>query len=258
MFVAGYADVNNRIPGATAGFPNTFFPVRDLFYLSDGPGIDGRVAFQEVGESIGLDLFEESYEYGLGGAMVDFDADGDLDLYVANDTNPNRLYENVAWPGGAGADPLGIGFRLQHVPESGVDDDNSGMGVAAGDYTGDGRPDLFVTNLGSQQHSVYVNQTDATLSFRDGTGSLGAPDLGRDYTGWGATWADVDLDTDLDLVIANGAIPLLDRVADAEPMQVLANQAAQGSPLEFPRRRHRARARRSGHAARPGECGGRL
>ncbi len=235
MFVAGYADINNRLPGATAGFPNTFFPVRDLFYLNEGPGPDGRITFREVGESLGLDTFEglENYEYGLGGAAADFDLDGDLDLYVANDTNPNRLYENVAWPGGIAADPLGIGFRLEHAPESGADDDNSGMGVAAGDYTSDGRPDLFVTNLGSQLHSVYVNDTETTVSFVDGTSSLGSPDLGGDYTGWGATWVDIDLDTDLDLVVANGAIPLLDRAADAQPMQVLENQVAQAGMPEF-------------------------
>ncbi len=235
MFVAGYTDINNRLPGATAGFPNTFFPVRDLFYLNAGPGADGRTTFREVGEDLGLDTFAglEDFEYGLGGAAADFDLDGDLDLYVANDTNPNRFYENVAWPGGANADPLGIGFRFEHAPESGADDDNSGMGVAAGDYTGDGRPDLFVTNLGSQLHSVYVNDTETSVSFLDGTTSLGAPDLGGDYTGWGATWADVDLDTDLDLIVANGAIPLLDRAADAEPMQVLANQVAETGAPEF-------------------------
>ena len=235
VFVAGYTDLNNRIPSATTGFPNTFIPVRDLFFLSEGPGSDGRVTFREVGEAVGLDVFPEleDYEYGLGGAAVDFDRDGDLDLYVANDTNPNRLYENVAWPGGVEADPLGIGFRFEHVPESGADDDNSGMGVAVGDYTGDGRADLFVTNLGSQLHSVYVNATDTTLAFQDGTAGLGSPDLGGDYTGWGATWADIDLDTDLDLVVANGATPLLDRAADAEPMQVLANQAAQTLRPEF-------------------------
>lgn len=235
MFVAGYADINSRIPGAIGGFPNTFFPVRDLFYLNEGPGPDGRVTFREVGEAVGLDVFSglEDYEYGLGGAVADFDGDADLDLYVANDTNPNRLYENVAVPGGVASDPLGIGFRFAHVLESGADDDNSGMGVAAGDYTGDGRADLFVTNLGSQLHSVYVNQTESTLVFEDGSASLGSPDLGGDFTGWGATWADIDLDTDLDLVLANGRIPLLDRAADAEPMQVLANQVAQSGFAEF-------------------------
>ncbi len=164
------------------------------------------------------------------GGMLEAEPDAEG---VANDTNPNRFYENVAWPGGANADPLGIGFRFEHAPESGADDDNSGMGVAAGDYTGDGRPDLFVTNLGSQLHSVYVNDTETSVSFSDGTTSLGAPDLGGDYTGWGATWADVDLDTDLDLIVANGAIPLLDRAADAEPMQVLANQVAETGAPEF-------------------------
>ena len=225
MFVAGYADLNNRREGATTGFPNTFLPVRDLLYLNEGPGDDGRVTFREVGEALGLDLVGEDYEYGLGGAMVDLDDDGDLDLYVANDTNPNRLYENVAWPGGAGSDPAGLGFRLVDAPGAGVDDDNSGMGVAAGDYTGDGRVDLLVTNLGSQVHSVYVNETASTLAFRDAA----VPDVGGDYTGWGATWADVDLDSDLDLIVANGAVPVLDLVADAQPVQILINESVGGA-----------------------------
>jgi hypothetical protein len=228
MFVAGYADLNNRREGATTGFPNTFLPVRDLLYLSNGPGPDGRVTFREIGEALGLDLVAGDHEYGLGGAMVDLDDDGDLDLYVANDTNPNRLYENVAWPGGSGADPSGLGFRLVDAPQARVDDDNSGMGVAAGDYSGDGRVDLLVTNLGSQVHSVYINDTVTTLAFRDATGEV--PDLGGEYTGWGATWTDIDLDTDLDLIVANGAIPVLDLIADAQPIQVLFNQAA-GSPF---------------------------
>jgi hypothetical protein len=227
MFVAGYADLNNRREGATTGFPNTFRPVRDLLYLNNGPGPDGRVTFREIGEAVGLDLVAGDYEYGLGGAMVDLDDDGDLDLYVANDTNPNRLYENVAWPGGFRADPTGLGFRLVDAPGAGVDDDNSGMGVAAGDYTGDGRVDLLVTNLGSQVHSVYINETITTLAFRDATDQ--GPDLGGENTGWGATWADIDLDTDLDLIVANGAVPVVDLVADAQPIQVLFNQAAGGS-----------------------------
>ncbi len=228
LFVAGYADLNTRLPEATKGFPNTYRPVRDLLYVNAGPGADGRVTFREVGETLGIDVQGESiHEYGLGGAIADLDDDGDLDLYVANDTNPNRLYENVAWPGGRAADPLDLGFRLEEVEGSGTDDDNSGMGVAAGDFTMDGRLDLFVTNLGSQRHSLYANAGPA-LAFADATATLAVGDLGGDLTGWGATWVDIDLDTDLDLVVANGAVPVLDLLADAEPMQVLANRSADG------------------------------
>lgn len=228
LFVAGYTDLNSRIEGAAGGFPSTFVAVRDLLHISRGPGPDGKVTFVELGRELGIDQFDGMHEYGLGGVIADFDGEGGLDLYVANDTDPNRLYLNTLVPGGRDADPLGAGFRLTHAPDAGVDDDNSGMGVAAGDYSGDGLPDLFVTNLGSQLHSLYVNQSGG--SFTDATGDLGVGDVGGDYTGWGATWADVDLDTDLDLVVVNGSIPLLDRVADAEPMQVLANQSAEGRP----------------------------
>ncbi|MBT8217645.1 MAG: CRTAC1 family protein [Acidimicrobiia bacterium] len=226
LFVAGYADINNRIEGAAGGFPSTFQPVRDLLFINQGPSDGGPATFVELGEELGVDQFGDTHEYGLGGVIADLDGSGGLDLYVANDTDPNRLYLNTPWPGGREADPIGAGFRLADAPSAGVDDDNSGMGVAAGDFSGDGRPDLFVTNLGSQLHSLYVNESGPSVAFADATAATGIGDVGGDYTGWGATWADLDLDTDLDLIVANGAIPLLDRVADAQPLQGLINDGS--------------------------------
>lgn len=228
LFVAGYLDVNNRIPDATLGFPNTNLPIRDELYLSQGLDSSGWVTFREVGASIGLET--EPLAYGLGSLLSDLDGDGDLDLYVANDTNPNYLYENVPWPGGAAADPEGIGVRFQEIGAvAQVNDTNSGMGVASGDYNSDGRFDLLITNMGSQVHSVYQNQTaGAGFAFLNQAAVLDMPDPAGSWTGWGSSWADMDLDGDLDLLLANGGIPVLDLVADAQPLLYFDNLTHEG------------------------------
>jgi len=199
LFVAAYVEPNTPNPRGGIAFPNTLVARRDLLYLSEGPGPAGHVTFREVGEEVGLE--RDEYEYGLGVVLSDLDGDGDLDLFVANDTKPNRLYENVARPD----DPFG--FRLVDVTDSAqVGDLNSGMGVAAEDYNGDGLFDLIVTNLGDQVHSVYRNETN--LRFAEGRDDLGVADLGVGNTGWGVSWADFDLDGDRDLMIANGFVPI--------------------------------------------------
>jgi hypothetical protein len=233
LFVAGYADLNTPIPSATQGFPNTYAGVRDLLYVSDGRTDDGRVTFRELGVEAGLEAAK--FAYGLGAVFSDLDRDGDLDLYVANDTNPNRMYENVPWPGGAEADPAGLGFRFEErAASAGVADPNAGMGIAAADYDGDGRSDLFVTNARGQEHAAYRSQplTGNAPAFVDSRSEVVQPFDGS-FTGWGVTWTDLDLDTDLDLVLANGAVPVTDLKADAEPTQVLESRAAQGVPGAF-------------------------
>jgi hypothetical protein len=218
LFVAGYADLFNRVPDATLGFPNTYLGVRDLLFLNEG----GRT-FREVGVDAGLEAAR--FEHGLGALMTDLDRDGDLDLYVANDTDPNRLYENVAWPGGAVADPAGLGFRFEErAAAEGLADPNAGMGLAEGDYDGDALPDLVVTNAGGQAHGVFASR-----------GRL-QPELGGRYTGWGVSWADLDLDADLDLVLVNGDVPVTDLEADAEPVQAFLKRGSllRPTPVETP------------------------
>ncbi len=123
LFVAGYADLNRRIPEATKGFPNTFVAEPDLLYLQQPAAAGQRPTFVDVAGEAGIE--SDQIDYGLGVLLSDIDLDGDLDLYVANDTNPNRLYENV--PIEAGRDPENIGFRLIEVGRTtNVGDDNSG------------------------------------------------------------------------------------------------------------------------------------
>ena len=222
LIVAGYVDLNNRISDATLGFPNTFRGRRDLLFLNAGRKRDARPTFREVGVEAGLEVARP--EYGLGVLLADLDRDGDLDAYLANDTNPNRLYENVRWPGGAKTDPERLGFRFEErAAAAGVADANSGMGLAAGDYDGDGRADLFVTNARRQVHAAYRSRAPDRdePSFDDVRADLGPPLTGS--TGWGASWADLDLDGQLDLVVANGDVPVTDLRRDAQPVQVFLN-----------------------------------
>src|SRR5262245_35407415 len=216
LFVAGYADLNAPnadSPGDTC--PLAYAGVRDRLDLNLGRGRTGGVRFREVGLQAGIE--KSRAEHGLGAAFTDYDGDGRTDLYVANDLDPNRLYRTVPWPGGAKADPAGLGFRLvERGVKEGVADRNAGMGVAAGDFDGDGRQDLFVTNSHRQLHGVFASRAgrfeDARPRF------AGAFDT--TLAGWGASWADLDLDGNLDLVVANGAIPVTDLTRDAEPVQV--------------------------------------
>src|SRR5437763_885463 len=146
---------------------------------------------------------------------------------VATDGDPNRLYQNVAWPGGKKADPDGLGFRFEErAGSAGVADPNAGMGVAVGDFNGDGRSDLFVSNSRGQGHAVYLGQapTASGATFTDVRSSF-ATAFGRSFTGWGAAWVDLDLDGDPDLVLANGGIPVTNLARNAQPIQVLENRA---------------------------------
>ena len=233
LFVAGYTDVNIPVPGSAAGFPNNDAGVRDLLYLNEGRDGHGRSRFREAGVQAGLEAAR--FDHSLGAVFSDFDGDGRPDLFVANDGDPNRLYENVAWPGGPKADPAGLGFRFEErAASAGVADPNAGMGVAAADFSGDGLTDLFVSNSRGQGHAVYLGRTPvaAGSSFGDVRAGFAAA-FGRTFTGWGAAWVDLDRDTDPDLVLANGAIPVTNLTKDAEPIQVLENRTAQGLPSQF-------------------------
>jgi ASPIC/UnbV protein/VCBS repeat protein len=90
--------------------------------------------------------------------------------------------------------------------------------VAVGDYTGDGIDDVFVTNSRGQLHAAYRGR-DAQ-PFADARPEF-ARVLGQRSTGWGAVWADLDLDGSLELALANGAIPVTNLAKDAERLQVV-------------------------------------
>jgi hypothetical protein len=232
VFVAGYTDPNDPVQGSAAGFPTNDAGVRDLLYLNEGPGKDGRTHFREVGVQAGLEAAD--FAHGLGAAFVDYNGDGRPDLYVANDEDPNTLYENVPWPGGARADPAGLGFRFeQRASAEGVADPYAGMGIAVGDYNGDGRNDLFVSNARREPSAAYVRVAGArSPAFASARPSF-LPGLGTDFAGWGASWVDLGNSGRPDLVLAAGAIPVTSLTRDAEPVRVLAPASPTGTTQRF-------------------------
>jgi Na+-translocating ferredoxin:NAD+ oxidoreductase RnfD subunit len=204
LFLAGYTDIQHPIPGSLAGFPRSYRGVRDELFLNEG----GK-RFREVGERVGLD--PKPYSHGLGAVFVDVNGDGRPDLYVANDEDPNQLYLNE--PGG----PLGFHF-VQAAKTLGLADKNAGMGVAAADYSGDGRADIFVSNSRGQVNAAFRSDGSAFANARP----LFKPAVGANPTGWGDSWVDLRNNGKLELVLANGGIPVTSVRKDAAPVQVLA------------------------------------
>jgi hypothetical protein len=225
LFVAGYTDPNWPVPSSSAGFPTNLHAVRDLLYLNQGTDVNGRSTFREVGSLVGIE--DKRIGHGLGAVLVDYDLDGRLDLYVANDADPNQLYRNVRYR-------ERLGFRFVEIAKrEGVDDPNAGMGIAAADFSRDGRTDLFVTNSRRQLHAAYRSRRSGNKpSFTDARSELAAV-LGTRSTGWGASWVDLDLDGDLDLVVANGAIPVVDLSKNAQRVRVVENVAREPGTATF-------------------------
>jgi hypothetical protein len=209
IFVAGYTNMAAAIPGSIAGFPTNHEGVRDLLFLNQG-----GERFKEVGIAAGL--ASSHFRHGLGATFTDVNGDGRPDLYVANDEDPNDLYINE--PGG----PLGFHF-VDEAKAYGVDDKNAGMGIAEGDVNGDGRPDLFITNSRGQPHAAYESEIlrNGETAYRNVTERF-AKALDRKWTvGWGDAFVDFGNSGNLDLILANGAIPVTSLKQDTEPLQLL-------------------------------------
>ncbi len=168
----------------------------DLLFRNDGSG-----RFTEVSEAAGVS--DPRAYFGLGVAWFDYNDDGWPDLYVANDSTPNFLYENqkngtfkeIAFPAGVA------------VSEDGAE--QGSMGVAVGDYDHTGRFSLFVTNFSEEYNNLFHNAGShfTDVSFRSRTAASSLP-----YVGWGTAFLDYDNDTWPDLIAVNGHVyPQLDK-----------------------------------------------
>jgi hypothetical protein len=138
---------------------------------------------------------------GLGVAMLDFDGDGRMDVFVANDTQPNRLYRNNFSEGkGAFADvALGAGVAFS---ESGVA--RAGMGVDAVDYDGSGRPSLIIGNFSNEMMALYHNEGNGLFIDEAPRSAVGRTSL-LTLT-FGCFFFDYDLDGRPDIFAANGHV----------------------------------------------------
>jgi hypothetical protein len=134
----------------------------------------------------------------LGVATADYDGDGWIDIFVANDGEENLLWMNQR-NGTFSETALLAGAALTAEGKA-----EASMGVDAGDFDNDGDEDLFITELTGQGSNLYVN--DGLASFRDVSAASRLGQLSVPYTGWGTAWFDFDNDGWLDLLSVNGTI----------------------------------------------------
>ena len=163
---------------------------------------DGKGGFTKATERSGLT--DRGKAYSFGAVAADFDDDLDLDLFVANDSNPNYFYKN----GGKGVfQEVGL---WSGAAVDGNGNAQAGMGIAAGDVDGDGLCDLFLTTFEKDASTLFRNL--GNMLFADESTQRGLREPTYAPLAWGAGLYDFDLDGDLDLFSANGHIyPQADR-----------------------------------------------
>jgi hypothetical protein len=154
---------------------------------------NGNGTFTEVGH---LSDIRRKLGKSHGVVATDFNNDGLLDLFVANDTMPNFLFLNC---GNGRFQEIGLEAGVAYG-ENG--NPRAGMGVDSADYDGDGRMDLFVANVDHEKFALYHNQGDGT--FYDEAMQTPIGIASGMLSGWGLKFLDYDNDGELDLVLANG------------------------------------------------------
>jgi hypothetical protein len=161
--------------------------------------------FTDVTSAAGL---ATQFGPALGVSTADFDGDGWLDIYVANDGEENQLWINQR--DGTFVDrALLAGVALGPAGQA-----KAGMGVDAADFDEDGDEDLVVTNLTGEGMDLYVNDGHAT--FVNGGAAAGITHRSLPYTGFGVGWLDIDNDGRLDLLAVNGAVQVQDLPSSAD------------------------------------------
>jgi hypothetical protein len=169
--------------------PAVYQPQADRLLRNNRDG-----TFTDVTASAGL---AAAAGRGLGVLALDANEDGWMDLYVANDGDPNQLWIHDGRRGTFSDEALLAGVALNRAGQA-----QGSMGIDAADYDRDGDEDLFVTNLDNEGNTLYRNLGKGL--FEDRTAEAGLFKLG--FTGFGSRFVDYDNDGWLDLVVVNGAV----------------------------------------------------
>lgn len=167
--------------------PDAFPAIAPLVYHNDGNG-----HFTETSHQVGL----AQPGKGLGIAIADYDRDGHMDIFVANDSMPEFLYHNK---GNGTFEEVGLSSG---VAVDGEGHTYAGMGVDFADYNNDGLPDLVVTDLASQMYALYRNNGDGTFIYDSYPSGVGR--MTMSHSGWGVRFLDYDNDGWKDLLITQG------------------------------------------------------
>ena len=178
----------------------------------------GDGTFEDVTATSGI--FDTSSK-SLGVAILDADNDGWLDLFVANDTQPNKLYRNMR--DGKFKDialEAGVAFSTDGKARA-------GMGADAGFFDDSGKPNVVVTNFDNERIGLY--RPSAARAYEDAANRTGVGAASQHTLGFGCVFADIDLDGALDLVVANGHIDetvrnIRGNVGYAQPPHLFLNQ----------------------------------
>jgi hypothetical protein len=167
--------------------PDVFRPISALVYHNDGNG-----HFTELSQKMGL----AKPGKGLGIALADYDQDGHIDLFIANDSMAEFLYHNK---GDGTFEEVGL---ASGIAVDGEGHAYAGMGVVFTDYDNDGLPDLIITDLAAQMYAVYRNNGDGTFNYDTYPSGIGR--MTMTHSGWGVQFLDFDNDGWKDLLIAQG------------------------------------------------------
>ena len=194
--------------------PDNFAPVANILYRNNGDG-----TFTDVSSPSGI---AASPGKGLGLAFADYDANGFIDVYVANDSVQSFLFRNK---GNGTFEEVGLVAGVGFTEEGKA---FAGMGTEFSDFDNDGHPDIFVTDLSNERYRLFHHDGDA--SFHDVSNATGIGGITLPFSGWSTRLFDYDNDGWKDIFVAQGHVmDTIEKTAPnlkyLQPPLLLRNQA---------------------------------